>query len=329
MKRLIKKLINLYNVWYGVINAIIVLFCLDKFPNDKVMFLFIGLSVFDAYTWYKNVFKNFGTKRELFATVKQNMAMCVYGGIGCGKTTLAEFLINHFIPKNKQYRNTKYVGSKAVTFDHLILKQSFENGCGVIIDEAGAQVDAYHYDKKDSDARKRLDYLNKYFRQWYGDNSLLIYVDQCQGNMNTSLHKNIYYVIQCKSLDVRQSALLPNLIFKPICFVLSKIFNKRVNNPFSLVSIEYMEFEKLGDYADHYSVNIDDKDHKKLVGSIYEFFTGYNTYVFREFNPAVQKMPYIWGQDTELDKAIMIDNFNFNEMKKTIKNTFQFNKENE
>lgn len=322
MKKILKKIINFYNIWYGIINAILIFLCLDMFPNDTIMFIFIGLGVFDCYTWYKNIFKNLGTKRELFATVKQNMALCVYGGIGCGKTTIAEYLLNHFIPKAKQYRNTNYAGSKAVTFDHLMLKKAFEPGAGVLIDEAGAQADSYHYDKNDAPIRKRFDYLNKYYRQWYGDNSLLIYIDQCQSNMNTSLYKNIYYVIQCKGLDIKPSSLILNLIFKPICFCVSKFTGKRFNNPFSLVSIEYMEFQRLGEYADHYTVNIEDKDHKKLVGSIYEFFTGYNTYVFREFNPAKTTSPYIWGTDKDTDKAIMIDNFNFNEMKKEIKNTF-------
>lgn len=324
MKNIVKKIINFYNTWYGVINVIIGFFLLSCVNSSWLMFTIIGVSVIDAISWYKNIFKNFGTKSELFGTVSQNMAFCIYGGIGCGKSTLAEYIINRFIPFDKQYRNTNYKGSKAVTWEHLMLQQSFEESCGVIIDEAGAQVDAYHYSKSDNDCRKRLDYLNKYFRQWYGDKSLLIYVDQCQGNMNTSLHKNIYYVIQCKSLVVKGSALVPYLITKIFLKFLSIFTKKRYNNPFSNVCIEYMEFEKLGDYAEHYSVTIQDKDHKKLVGSIYEFFTGQNTYVFRDYNPAKKGLSYVWGSNTLKDRQIMNSNFNFDEMKKQFINTFEY-----
>lgn len=327
MKKILKSIINFYNTWYGVINAIIALFIVTSIDNTALMIMFIALALVDAFSWYKNVFKNFGTKKELFGSVSQNNALCIYGGIGAGKSTMAEYIMNHFIPAEKRYYNTTRKGFKSVEYDHLLLKRKFEDGCGVLIDEAGGMADAYHYSKGDNEVRKRLDYMNKYFRQWYTDKALLIYVDQCQGNMNTSLYKNIYYVIQCKGLDVKPSAVLPHFICKIVLFFVNKVRKKKnkplLNNPFSNVSIEYMEFNKLGDYADHYVVNIEDKDHKKLVGSIYTFFTGQNTYVFREYNPAKSIPSYVWGTNKEKDIEIMNDNFNFETISKDIRNTLQ------
>ena len=325
MKNLIKKVINFYNTWYGIINAVICLLLLSHIQNSTLTFAMIIIAVIDAYTWYKNIYKNMTTKKELFATISQNNALCIYGGIGAGKSTLAEYILNHFIPKEKRYYNTNRPGFKAFTNEHLLLHEKLEDGCGVLIDEAGGQADAYHYEKKDNQTRKRIDYLNKFARHWYTDKCLFIYVDQAQGNVNTSIYRNIYYVIQCKGLDVKPSALIPNLIARFILFFVNKKrpTGKKFNNPFCNVSIEFMEFAKLGDYADHYTVNIEDKDHKKLVGSIYDFFTGQNTYVFRNFNPAIQNdCPYVWGQNSETDNQIMHDNFNFSVVSEKIQNSF-------
>lgn len=324
MKNLLKNIVNFYNTWYGIINSIIYLLLLSNIKNTFFVIVVLVLLFIDAYTWYKNIFKNLGTKRELFASVGQNNALCIYGGIGSGKSTLANYLINNLIPPEKRYYNTNFKGYKAFTNDHLLLHYKLEDGCGILVDEAGGQADAYHYEKKDNQTRKRIDFLNKFFRQWYTDKSLLVYVDQCQGNMNTSLYKNIYYVIQCKGVDIKPSALIPNLICKFILFFVNKRrpLGKKLNNPFSNVSIEYMEFSKLGDYADHYNVIIQDKDHKKLVGSIYKFFSGFNTYVFRNFNPAKEHTPYVWGTDKLRDNQIMNDNFNLDSMTNNIKNSF-------
>lgn len=327
MRKILKGIINFYNTWYGVINSIIALILVTSVNNTVFNVIIIAFAIIDAFCWYKNVFRNLGTKKELFGSVSQNNALCIYGGIGAGKSTMAEYILNHFIPAEKRYYNTERKGFKSVTYNHLLLKQKFEDGCGVLIDEAGGMADAYHYSKNDNEVRKRLDYLNKYFRQWYTDKSLLIYVDQCQGNMNTSLYKNIYYVIQCKGLDVKPSAIIPNFICKIILSFVNKLRRKNkkpiINNPFSNVSIEYMEFNKLGDYADHYVVNIEDKDHKKLVGSIYTFFTGQNTYVFRQYNPALSIPQYVWGVSKERDIEIMNNNFNFKTISKEIRNTLQ------
>jgi len=323
--RFCKSLLNFYNTWYGVINTIVGLYLISKFNSSIatiVLIVFIGI---DIFTWIKNIWRNMGTKRELFATIKQNNSLCIYGGIGSGKSTFGEFIMHEFIPENKRYYNTIRPGYKAVTNEHFLLKKRFEDGAGVLIDEAGGQADAYHYEKKDNETRKRIDYLNKFFRQWYTDKALLIYIDQCQSNMNTSLYKNIYYVIQCKGVDVKPSGLLPHLICKFFLYFINKYrdLGAKINNPFSNVSIEFMEFVKLGDYADHYNVEIKDKDHKHLVGSIYKFFTGQNTYVFRDFNPAKYDLnPYIWGVDSNKDKKVMRDNFNFEQIEQDIKETF-------
>ena len=325
IKNILKSIINFYNTWYGIINGLIFLCLLSVIKNTFIIVILGVIAGIDVFTWYKNIFKNLSTKSELFASIKQNNALCVYGGIGCGKSTMANYIINNFIPTNKRYYNTKRVGYKAFTNEHLLLKERLEDGAGVMIDEAGGQADAYHYEKKDNDTRKRIDYLNKFFRQWYTDEALLIYVDQCQSNMNTSLYKNIYYVIQCKGVDKKPSALIPNFIAKCILFFINKNRPKgqKVNNPFTNISIAFMEFVKLGDYADHYNVEIKDKDHKHLVGSIYKFFSGFDTYVFRDFNPApIETHPYIWGTDKIKDAEIMENNFNFDAVKQDIDNSF-------
>lgn len=322
MKKLLKSILNFYNTYYGVINVVIALALFGKLNNNVLMIGLVVLVGIDCFSWYKNIFKNWGTKRELFGTVSQNNAICIYGGTGSGKSTLAEFIINHFIPENKRYYNTKVVGKKAFTNEHLLLHEKLENGFGAIVDESGAQADSYHYDKKDAESRKRIDSLNKFVRQWYGSKSLIIYVDQAQGNQNTSIHKDIFYIIQCKGCEQRPSAILPHLICKLVLWFVNKKRpdGKKINNPFTNVAIEYMEFVKLGDYADHYSINIDDKNHKYLVGSIYKFFGVLDTYVFRDYNPAKETKPYIWGSNLLEDKRIMESNFGLAELKNKLQN---------
>jgi hypothetical protein len=322
MKKILKSIINFYNTWYGIINAILVLCLFSKIQNTTLLVIIGVIAGVDCYTWYKNIFKNLGTKRELFGTVAQNNAICIYGGTGSGKSTLAQFLLEHFTPTDKRYYNTKVPGAKAFTNEHLLLHEKLENGFGAIVDESGAQVDSYHYDKKDAEARKRIDSLNKFVRQFYGSKSLLLYIDQAQGNQNTSIYRDIYYVIQCKSCEQRPSAILPHYICKFILWFVNKKRpdGKKINNPFTNVAIEYMEFVKLGDYAEHYSINIDDKNHKYLVGSIYKFFGVLDTYVFRDFNPAQESKPYIWGTNALQDKKIMEDNFGLADLKNKVDN---------
>lgn len=321
--KILKKIVNFYNTWYGLIDVVIALWLLSLNLPTWLTAVLVVLTVFECISWYRNVWKHLGTKRELFATIKQNNSMCIYGGIGSGKSTLAEYIVTRLIPENKRYYNTNRPGFKAFTNEHLLLKKRLEDGCGVVVDEAGGQADAYHYEKKDNETRKRIDFLNKFFRHWYTDKALIIYIDQAQGNVNTSIYKNIYYVLQCKGLDIKPTGYIPYLFAKLVIAILSKFTKKKYNNPFSNVAIEIMEFSKLGDYADHYMVTIDDKNHKFLVGSIYEFFTGQNTYVFRDYNPAsVDKRPYIWGTNKESDALIMDKNFNLSSIQEEIKETF-------
>jgi hypothetical protein len=323
--KILKFICNIYNNWYGIINAVLTICLLTQIKNTVIIFILLALAVIDFFTWYKNIFKNLTTKSELFANIRQNNSLCVYGGIGSGKSTVAEFIINKFIPPEKRYYNTIRDGYKAFTNEHLLLLKRLEDGAGIIVDESGGQADAYHYEKKDNATRKRIDYLNKFFRQWYTDDGLLIYVDQCQGNNNTSIYKNIYYVIQCCGVSCKPSALLPHYLTACVLWFFNKGRQKgtKINNPFTNVCIDFMEFQKLGDYAEHYNVTIEDKDHKKLCGSIYQFFGSHNTYVFRNFNPAKKdNNPYIWGTDKLKDYEIMEKNFNFKEIRKDLDNSF-------
>lgn len=325
ISKILKSIVNFYNTWYGIIDIFIGIWLLSMIQNTILMIIVIAVTGFNVFTWYKNIFKNFGTKKELFATYRENNSLAILGGIGSGKSTLANYLLTSFTPASLRYYNVKHDGYRAFTNEHLLLKKKLEEDAGVLVDEAGAQADAYHYDKQDNPTRKRIDFLNKFFRQWYGDKAHLIYVDQAQGNMNLSLYRNTYYVIQCKGVDKKASSLIPHLLAKIILFFVNrkKEKGKKINNPFTNVSIEFMEFVKLGDYADHYNITIDDKNHKMLVGSIYTFFGSLNTYVFKDFNPAKKdKKPYVWGTSKRKDKQIMEANFSLDEMKKEIKSTF-------
>ena len=61
---------------------------------------------------------------------------------------------------------------------------------------------------------------------------------------------------------------------------------------------------------------------KCIVVPTYKMFGTLGTYVFRQFNPAEEVEPYIWGTDAETDKLIMEDNFDLTSLKENIKNTF-------
>ena len=227
--KVLKWLVNFYNTWYGIINAIIGIALITSTKNTFLVILLIGFTVLDVFTWYKNIFKNLNVKRELYATYRENNSLAILGGIGSGKSTLANYLLQSTTPANLRYYNVKNKGYRAFTNEHLLLKKRLEEGAGVLVDEAGAQVDAFHYDKKeDSQTRKRVEFLNKFFRQWYSDKAHLIYVDQAEGNMNTSLYRNVYYVIQCKGVDKRPSGFIPNLIAKVILYFINKSRKKKI-----------------------------------------------------------------------------------------------------
>lgn len=324
--KLFSAVISFYNTWYGVINLIIGLVLLTKFNSDIAMILICVFTGIDVYRWYKGVFKNLSTRSNLIATVKENNVLCIVGGIGSGKSTLGQYLLNRLIPSNLQYFNTFNKDKKAFTWSHLLLKNKLESPCGVFIDEAGAMMDSFHYSKEDTPVRKRAELFNKFFRQFYGSNSYCFYIDQSQANMNTSFYKNIYYYIQCKSLEVKPSCLILNWLCSIPLFWINRKRLVKINNPFSNCHLTFYEFNVLGDYAEHYSVNIDEKNMKVLVVPIFKMFGSLDTYVFRKFNPAVSVFQYIWGTDEKQDNQIMEDNFNLNELQVNIKNTFITNK---
>lgn len=313
LKKLFKNILAFYNKWYGLINIALALILMGSIEHKGLSTAIIILCVIDTVRWWKQVFKNMGTASELIASVRQNNVLAIYGGVGSGKSTIAQYLLNILVPNELQYTNTKTKDKKIFTNRHLCLLDKLPLGCGVLIDEAGRQYDSFKYAQSDSATRSRIITYNKFYRQFYGSDSYCFYIDQCEANMNTALYRSIYYVIQCKGVDIIPSALLPNLIFKLL--QLCRIVKKNVNNPFSLVSIEFMEFMKTGEYADHYSINIEDKDHKKLVAPIQKIFGNHNTYVFREFNPAQGTDDLYWGEDELQDQFYMEANFNLESLK--------------
>lgn len=317
LKSIFKSILAFYNKFYGPINLVLGLFLFGATDNKGLLTAIIIICIIDMVRWWKQVLKNMGTSTELFASVRQNNVLAIYGGVGSGKSTIAQFLMNNLIPNDLQYTNTKTEGKKILTNRHLLLLDKLPLGCGCMYDEAGRQYDSFKYDKQDSEVRSRITTYNKFFRQFHGSNSYCFYIDQCEANMNTALYRSIYYVIQCKGVAIIPSALVPNLIFKLL--QLLRIVKKNVNNPFSLVSIEFMEFMKTGEYADHYSINIDDKDHKKLVAPIQNIFGYHNTYVFRDYNPAQGVDDLYWGEDELQDEFYMEQNFNLKSLRDEFK----------
>ena len=313
LKNLFKNVLAFYNTYFAIINVIITVLLFDFVENKTLSMILIVICIVDCVRWWKLIVKNMGTSSQLIGSVKQNNVLAIYGGVGSGKSTIAQYLLNKLVPNDLQYTNTKTKNKKIFTNRHLLLLDSLPHNCGVLIDEAGRQYDSFKYEKSDNSTRSRIITYNKFFRQFYGSNAYCFYVDQCEANMNTALYRSIYYVIQCKGVSIEDSALIPSLIFKLL--KLFKIIKKNINNPFSLVSIEYMEFLKTGEYADHYSINIEDKDHKKLVAPIQNIFGNHNTYVFREFNPAQGTDDLYWGEDELQDEFYMEQNFDLKSLK--------------
>lgn len=319
---LLKGICNIYNTWYGVFNLIIGFCLLSKITDTTFVVCLIILMIIDMVRWWKRVFKNMASKSELIGTIRQNNVFNIVGGIGSGKSTLGQFVLRKLVPASKQYFNTINVGFKAFTFRHLLLQDKLENGAGVFCDEMGAMMDSFHYSKEDSPTRKRVETYFKFYRQFYGSNAYHINIDQSEANMNTSLYKNVYYTIQCKSIETKPSGLIPYWFCEIFLFWINRKRLKKFNNPFSNVHLTYMEFNRLGDYADHYSVNIDINNMKQIVVPIYKMFGTLDTYVFRKYNPAKPVTPYIWGTNEEYDDYLMKSNFDLDSLQDSIKNTF-------
>lgn len=310
---LFKTLLLWFNKCYGPISLLVSLFLLGYIKNTLLIILVLGIGIFDMITWWKNYIKHLDEKNKLIGTIKENNVCQIVGGVGSGKSTLAHWAIKQLTKNDLRYSNTNTKGWKAFTNRHLFLLDALEEGSGVIVDEAGRQVDSFHYDKKDNDVRARIVTYNKFFRQFYGSNSYCFYIDQSVDNENTALYRSIYYFIQCKSCTQKPTEILLYTLFNVFKLLFRK---KKLNNPFTYVSIEVMEFVKTGDYADHYSINIDDKSHKLIVCPIQAFFGIHNTYVFRNFNPAEKVKPYIWGTNEKMDAYYMEQNFALQELKK-------------
>ena len=316
MKKFIKKTFNIilsiYNRYFGIIDAIICLLLFCNIENKIIKFTFLALGIYSAWHWYKVYFKNLDYKSRVHSKVSGNSVLAIYGGVGTGKSTLARRLLNVFVPSDKQYFNFKCDGYKACTWRHLLLLDRLEDKCGLMIDECGQQYDSFKYSKDDNGVRKRLVSLNKFFRQFHGSGSLCIYLDQSEDNVNTALYRTIFYVIQTQGLRLIHT----NILFWGIC-ELYNLFKKQDNwvNPFSLVSIEFADYTKTGEYAKNYSINIDADKMFYYVDSVQNMFGYHDTNVFKKYNPAKETKPYIWGTDEKLDNRVMEQNFALEDLK--------------
>lgn len=306
IKKILNRTLSFYNRYYGIVSVVFGFLLFSSVENKVLKFLFLGLGIFECWQWYKNYFKNIEFRNRLHSKVEGNSVIAIYGGIRTGKSTLARRLMNVFIKEDKQYFNFKVKGKKALTWRNLLMLDRLEEKCGVMIDECGRQYDSFKYSKDDSDVRSRLVTLNKFFGQFYGTGSIALYVDQSQDNVNTALYRSVYYVIQCCGTRI-----IPTSTLGYYCFELYKLLThkKSLTNPFAIVSIEYMDFVKTGDYADHYSINIDNQKANYYVDSIQNMFGHHDTHVFKKYNPAKESVPYIWGTNSESDDTIMEQNF--------------------
>ena len=319
MKKILKAIFANYLMYFGVYNAIItVLLCTVVGDISLVIILAVFQIIETYFIWYKRVWKNKEDSTYLFGNISQNNILAIYGGIGTGKSTLANFILNKYVPdKSLQYYNYFKKGYRCLSHDYLFLKKALPKGAGVLIDEAGRTYDSFKYAKSDNAERERLLAYNKFFRQWYTDKAICIYVDQSEANLNTALHRTIFYVIQCRGI---QSKAMP-LLLGGIYALLNKFFHWTTYNIFALADIDYMDFNKLGDFADHYSINYDAKDVKHFIRPAFEMFQGNDTYVFEKYNPCTYKprQDYVWGTSKIRDKRYMEANFNLASLKSELK----------
>lgn len=314
-KKIFRSILSFYNKYFGVIDGIICLILFSSLDNKVVKFAFLALGIYSAIHWYKVYFKNLEYKQRIHSKVVGNSVLAIYGGVGTGKSTLARRLMNVFVSKDKQYFNFKCDGYKAFTWRHFLLLDKLESQCGVMIDECGRQYDSFKYSKDDNDIRSRIVTLNKFFRQFYDTGSICIYVDQSESNVNTALYRTVFYVIQCEGTRlVHTNILLWGL------YELYKLFTgkKKKINPFALVSIEFADFTRTGEYATNYSINKDDMQPMHYVDSVQNMFGYHDTNVFKVYNPANECKPIIWGKNDKVDNQIMEQNFSLHDLQKSI-----------
>lgn len=313
IKKIFKGLFCHYLMWFGIYNIFITLGLCSLFNDDSMTIVLILLQVVDTYfIWYKKIYKNKEDATYLFGNVSQNNLLAIYGGIGTGKSTLANFILDKYCHDEElKYYNYYKKGYRCFTHDYLFLKKALPKGACVLIDEAGRTYDSFKssYDKKNDKERARILAFNKFFRHWYTDKGLCIYIDQCEDNINTSLRKTVYYVIQCRGI---QRKAMP-LLFGALYVMLNSIFKWTSYNVFGLVDIDYIDFNKVGDYAEHYSINYDAKDVKHFIRPAIELFKNNDTYVFEKYNPCTYDPDedYVWGDDEQTDSQLMNANFDF------------------
>lgn len=309
-----------YLMWFGIYNIPVTILLISAINQTPFLILAVAVQIIETYfIWWKKVFKNRGDTTYLFGNISQNNLLAIYGGIGTGKSTLANYVINHYCKDdNLKYYNYYKKGFKAFTHDYLLLKKALPKGAAVFIDEAGRMSDSSksNYDKKNDAKRANILAFNKFFRQWYSDQSICVYVDQCESNMDTALRKTVFYVVQCNGV---QRIAMP-LVLGGLYSLFNMIFKWSKYNIFGLVDIEFMDFNKLGDYADHYSINYDAKDRKHFIRPAYELFKGNDTYVFEKYNPATynEDEDYEWGTDENTDSRFMDMNFDLSSFNKEL-----------
>lgn len=322
MKKFFSSIFAHYLRWFGVYNALFTLFLCSVVGDGTAIICLVIFQVIETYfIWYKKIYKHSDDKYYLFSKVEQNNLLAIYGGIGTGKSTLGHYILNHYCKDdNLKYYNYKKEGFKAFTHDYLYLKKALPKGAGVYIDEASrmAMSSKTAYDKKNDNKRLNILSYNKFFRQWYGDQAICVYIDQCEESLDTHMRRIIFYVIQCLGLKKRAMPLFLGGMYA----LFNSMFKWTRYNIFSLVDIEFIDFNKLGSYADHYEINYNAKDLKHFVEPAFILFTNNDTYAFEDCNPAKydETEDYYWGTDEQYDNLIMDKNFDlssFNENFKT------------
>lgn len=322
MKKILKKIYAHYLMFFGVYDAIITVMLCGVVKDTSAVIVLIALQFIETFfVWYKKVFKYRQDSTYLFGNISQNNLLAIYGGIGTGKSTLANYILNTYIKDdNLKYYNFEKKGYKAFTTDYLLLKKALPDGAGVICDEVARTCDSFmsSYDKKNDEGRSRILFYNKFFRQFYTNKALCIYIDQCEDSVNTAVRRTVFYVIQCRGLQVKAMPLLLGGIYGFI----NALFKFTKYNIFGLADIDFMDFNKLGSYADHYSLNYDAKDVKHFIRPAFELFAENDTYVFKKYNPCKysEDEDYIWGSDLDVDKKIMEDNFKLAQLKEDLQN---------
>lgn len=326
--RILFKIFSFYLKWFGVFNAALYIFIITQIDNETITILLIALGVYETYfLWFKKVVKNFGNMDNATSRIQEAQNVLIIGSSSTGKTTLANYFISRFVPdKNKQYYNYNKPGYRAFKQKHLLLEEGLPQNCGVVMDEESAQIDNADYAVRFDGTRRRIRMFNKFYGQFYGRSAYIFYLDQAEAFMNTALRRFSSLTIYTLGTVEIAAPLIPSLLFK--------LFNGFKNshgyyengkflkyNLFGLYAVRVLLFNKLGESAEHYSLNYDAIDGIPLICSGVEFFSNSDTYVFKKHNPCQYKPEndYIWGSDIAEDNRIMDENFRLSEMSIPVK----------